>query len=142
MGTTAMAYWIYDCLADLTAFVHAGVLLFDSIVTLAVVSNSFSRWPMRHWQIVYLTLVGSKSLSLVTLRSCPITRLEQALRYLGTPGTSFECTYIERYLPSLPCSVDQVVTVLLMAAGLIALFQVIVAWQRTVANESLKLTDR
>ncbi|MAT69800.1 MAG: hypothetical protein CMJ58_09775 [Planctomycetaceae bacterium] len=121
---------VYDLLADLTAFAHAAVLLLDCVGAYAVVANRFSKWPLRRWQIVYLTLVGAKSVANVTAGSCPLTTLEQALRRWGASATSFACTYTERYLPWLPASVDRAATLLLMAAGLVACLQAARAWRR------------
>lgn len=131
-----MTELLYDLLADLTALVHAALLLFDFVGAFAVVANRFSRWPLRSWQVAYLLLAGIKSFAIVAYRNCPLTRLEQLLRRMGALATSFDCSYIEHYLPWLPTSVDQAATLLLMTASFAAYLEAVWAWRRLMAFPS------
>ncbi len=114
----------YLIAASAVALLHIAVILLDIFGALTVVSGRLSVGCLPRWQKLYFAITATKSVSSLTMGTCPLTSMEKFLLSQSVTLSAYRESFVEHYFPFISINFDLALTLFLMLSGCIGVLQV------------------
>lgn len=119
-----MQFDFFSIAAATIVLVHIMVIGLDFCGAWAVWTGRLLRGRLPAWQKIYLGVTFLKSLSFLTVSTCPLTSLENHLLSRSAMGRPYNESFIGHYFPWIPIQLDLAATMFLMFSGCVAVLAV------------------
>jgi putative Ca2+/H+ antiporter (TMEM165/GDT1 family) len=131
-----MSALLFEFVVNVIAVFHAAVLAIYVAGGVAVLRGEFFRGPLKVWHRGYLTIVFLMSVSVLISDRCCLTRLENKVRSWQTPQATYECSFLEHYVPQLSRTVDTVGSLVFLLLGCVAVLAALSTWMLSALHRS------